>query len=310
MAPRRIRTLITARSAARGVVHLVLQDPDHWPLPPFQPGAHIDLYLPNGMTRTYSLLNDPAFGDRYEIAVKREADGRGGSRLLYDHLRVGDEIGVGLPRGGVPLGPAPQIFIAGGIGVTPFLSACAALRRAGRRDFHLHLMARGAPPLGAALDGLIAAGLATLHDTTRAPRPHMAALLATHGGDAACCGPEPMLDAFADATSNWASSRVHMERFRAPPPDMPPNARAYALVLARSAREIQVPAGASMLEALTESGIDVPHSCCGGVCGLCRVTWTEGEPIHRDRALKPAERTHTLLACVTLSAGPRLVVDL
>lgn len=121
--------------------------------------------------------------------------------------------------------------------------------------------------------------------------------LAAHDGDAACRGPEPMLDAFANATAGWACARVHLERFCAPPPKMPPNAQPNAWV----------PAGARMLEALTGSGIDVPHSCC---CGLCRVTWTEGEPIHRDRALKPAEREHTRPAYIPLSAGPRLVVDL
>ncbi|WP_234051171.1 MULTISPECIES: hypothetical protein [unclassified Xanthobacter] len=116
-------------------------------------------------------LNDPVFGDRYEIAVKREAAERGGFTITcrWGRSRRGS------PRGAAPLGPAPQLFTAGGIGVSPFLSACAALRRAARSDFHLHIMARGAPPLGAALNGLISAGPATMRDTASVPRARRSA---------------------------------------------------------------------------------------------------------------------------------------
>lgn len=312
MAPRRIRTVVAARSeAGRDVVSFVLKDPDGWGLPPFGPGAHLDLYLPNGMIRTYSLVNDPAVNDRYVIAVKREPAGRGGSRFLCDALKVGDEIGVGLPRGGLALGPEPHVFIAGGIGVTPFLSAADALVRAGRSDFRLHVISRGLPPLADQLAPLVAAGVATLHDTGTGARPDLRALLGNDASRrAACCGPDSLIDAFEAATVGWPEHLVHVERFVPPPLVAPAEAVDYTLVLARSGAEFPMAAGASMLDTLTAHGIAIPSSCCGGICGLCRVDWIEGEPLHRDRALSPDERRRTLLACVTLSASPRLVVDL
>jgi len=313
MPPRNVRTVVTTRiPAGRDVVAFVLQDPDGWELPPFRPGAHVDLYLPGGLVRTYSLVNAPAVNDRYMIAVKREAAGRGGSRLLCDAIEAGDEIGVGLPRGGLRLGPEPQVFIAGGIGVTPFLSAASALLRAGRSDFMLHVIARGAPPLANLISPLVAAGVARIHDTRAAPRPSLDAFLAPHAGQASasCCGPQALVTGFEAATAHWPAHRVHVERFVAPPMTPPPDARSYRLVLARSGEEIEVEAGASMLDKLTAHGIAIPHSCCGGICGLCKVGWIEGEPLHRDRSLSPDERRKSLLACVALSAGPRLIVDL
>ncbi|MEP9352583.1 PDR/VanB family oxidoreductase [Xanthobacter sp. KR7-65] len=313
MAPRRMRAVVAARAeAGEGVAAFVLKDPDGWELPPFRPGAHLDLYLPGGLVRTYSLVNDPAENDRYVIAVKREAQGRGGSAFLCDRLAAGDEIGIGLPRGGLPLGPQPQVFIAGGIGVTPFLSAASALVRQGRRDVMLHVIARGAPPLAERIAPLVAAGLAQVHDTRAGLRPLLGDLLAPFAGTgaAACCGPAALIDAFEAATRDWPADRVHVERFVPPPLEAPREAQDYRLVLARTGGEIAVPAGASMLEALAAHGIDIPHSCCGGICGLCKVGWIEGVPLHRDRALSPQERETSLLACVALSAGPRLVVDL
>ncbi|MFS8037793.1 PDR/VanB family oxidoreductase [Xanthobacter sp. AM11] len=313
MAPRRIRTVVAARvPAGADVVSFVLKDPEGWELPPFRPGAHVDLYLPGGLVRTYSLINAPADKHRYVIAVKREAAGRGGSRLLCDRLEAGAEIGVGLPRGGLELGPQPQVFIAGGIGVTPFLSAADALLRAGRRDFMLHVITRGAPPLASLVAPLVAAGVAQVHDTRAGPRPRLGPLLEAFGDAAAasCCGPEALLAGFTAATAHWPAHRVHVERFVAPPLAAPPEARPYRLVLSRSGAEIEVAAGASMLDALTAHGIPIPQSCGGGICGLCKVDWIEGEPLHRDRALSPDERHRSLLACVALSAGPRLVVDL
>jgi len=141
-----VKTIVASiEEAGAGTKLFTLVDPDHWELPPFRPGAHIDLHLPNGLVRTYSLCNAPADNKRYVIAVKREAEGRGGSRALHDDVRVGDVIGVSLPRGG--LGPDANItrhvFVAGGIGVTPFLSMARHLEATERADFTLHLIVRG-----------------------------------------------------------------------------------------------------------------------------------------------------------------------
>jgi vanillate O-demethylase ferredoxin subunit len=291
-----------------------LVDPDRWELPPFRPGAHIDLHLPGGMVRTYSLCNDPADNRRYLVAVKRERAGRGGSMKLHDEVKIGDMIGVTLPRGGLMLDNKVGrfAFIAGGIGVTPFVSAAAYLNRTGRPNFKLHLMARGRPPLAGLLAPFVKAGQVVVHDTAVTKRPDIAALIGQPAQDAAlgCCGPESMIDDFERATRTWPDDRVHVERFVAPPLPLDPNAKPYHLVLARSNHQIDVGPGQTMLSALQGFGIDIPASCCGGICGSCKIDWLEGEPVHRDRVLSAAERQRSLMVCVAGSATNRLVLDL
>lgn len=310
----RLLRLVVRAAAPAGpdISRLVLTDPDDWDLPPFRPGAHIDLTLPSGEKRTYSLLNPPSDSARYVIGVKREPQGRGGSLYLCDDARPGTEIGAGLPRGGLELGSGPHVFVAGGIGLTPFLSAGAALLEAGRTDFMLHLLFRGAPPLAGDLARIAAAGRLVHHDTARAARPDLAALLGdpADGSRVYCCGPQGLTDAFEAATAEWPRAQVHVERFVPPPLVVDPDAQPYTLVLARSGRSIAVPAGLSMLDALEADGIKLDCVCRGGVCGACKVDYLEGTPIHRDRILSPADRARKLMACVALSASERLVVDL
>jgi vanillate O-demethylase ferredoxin subunit len=315
MAAMTVKTVVDdIADGGAGIKVFTLVDPDRWELPPFKPGAHIDVHLANGLIRTYSLCNDPTDNKRYVLAVKREADGRGGSIYLHDEIKRGGVIGVSLPRGGVPL-PSHLTgfaFIAGGIGVTPFLSVAAHLRRIGRNDFVLHVISRGPPPLADMLAPLLQSGHVVIHDTWAGPRPDIVQLVGRPLADAliACCGPVSMIDAFEQASCDWPAVHVHVERFVAPPLPVDPQARAYVLALARSGQEIAVAAGESMLQALTRFGIDVPASCCGGICGACKVEWLQGEPVHRDRALSPAERERSLLVCVAGSASERLVLDL
>jgi ferredoxin-NADP reductase len=310
-----IRTIVdTVEDAGADVKLFSLVDPDRWELPPFRPGAHIDLHLPDGLVRTYSLCNDPADDRRYRVAVKRERPGRGGSAQLHDDVKVGDRIGVSLPRGGLLLGTEVSrfAFVAGGIGVTPFLSAAAWLMRTGRPDFTLHLMARGEPPLVRLLAPLKRSGHLVLHDTVMTSRPDIAALIGrpSPGTAIACCGPAGMIDDFEKASRDWPDERVHIERFVPPALPADPDARPYTLALSRSKVETRVDPGQTMLAALLGLGIDIPASCCGGICGACKVDWLEGRPIHRDRVLSPAERARSLMVCVAGSADDRLVLDL
>jgi ferredoxin-NADP reductase len=170
----RVRTVVDKiEDGGKGIKLFSLVDPDHWELPPFRPGAHIDLHLPGGLVRTYSLCNDPADDKRYVVAVKREAEGRGGSIVLHDAVKVGDTIGVTLPRGGLDLSADVTrfTFIGGGIGVTPFLSAAAWLKRMGRSKFTLHMIARGEPPLADLLAPLRKSGHVVIHDTSSGRAP-------------------------------------------------------------------------------------------------------------------------------------------
>lgn len=311
---RHIRIILrAAEPAGPGIRLLTLMDPDGWPLPKARPGAHIDLHLPGGLVRAYSLCGDPAEQDRWMLAVKREAAGRGGSAHLHDALAVGDTVAVSLPRCTFPLAPdaARHVFIAGGIGVTPFLAMAAALDRAGG-DYALHMLHRGAVPLPGQLAPLAGRGRAVLHDTTAGPRPEMAALLGppSPGLHAYCCGPAGLIAAFEAATRDWPAGHAHVEHFVPPPLPPDPGARPFTLVLAKSGRSAEVPAGAPLLPVLRALGAEVEASCEGGICGACRVRWLEGPPVHRDRVLHPAERATDVMVCVAGCAGPRLVLEL
>jgi ferredoxin-NADP reductase len=246
------------------------------------------------------------------IAVKREPHGRGGSLVLHDRVSVGDVLGVSLPRRGLTLvdGAKRHVFVAGGIGITPFLSLAATLRRAGA-EFILHLCARGEPPLRASVEPLAMSGRAVFHDT-RAGRPDLAALIGSPDPETQlyCCGPRGMIAAFEEAAmrAGWPQGQTHVEHF-VPLPTEHDGPR-YVIVLARSRISGEVPAGGSALAALRALGVEVDASCEGGICGACRVRWLEGPPIHRDRVLSPAERERDVMVCVSGCAGPRLVVDL
>lgn len=294
------------------VRRLVLRDPDDWGLPPFLPGAHIDLYLRKDLVRTYSLCN-VACDTTYEIAVKLERQGRGGSQYIHEHVEEGMRLGVSLPRGGFrPNDAAMNIFIAGGIGVTPFISAIRTLEREGRANYVLHWASAGASRLAAMIEPARAAGRVHEYNTRSGRRPDLAKIVADSSRDTHvyCCGPIGMLDEFERLTSSWRTNRVHIERFVPPAVAASPDAKPFKLVLARSGKEIDLGAESDLVAALRQLDAEVPVSCGGGICGACRTKWLEGPPIHRDRVLSPAERAHEVIVCVAQCGGPRLVLDL
>lgn len=299
--------------AAPGVKRFTLEDEDGWRLPPFRPGAHIDLHLANRQVRTYSLCNEPDDNRRYVIAVKMEPGGRGGSRYLHEEVKVGDRIGVSVPRGGVRVSEdATNVFVAGGIGITPFISTIRDMGRRGLSNYVLHWSSMGAPVLREMLEPEIAAGRVRLYDTTREPLPDLRAIVQAHGDQARayCCGPAGMLDAFEAAVDCWPEQRKHVERFTAPKPVPSATAVPFTVVLARSGREAVVHPDTGLLATLEGMEAEVSVSCGGGICGACRTRWLEGQPIHRDRVLSPEERATEVIVCVAECASQRLVLDL
>jgi vanillate O-demethylase ferredoxin subunit len=174
------------------------------------------------------------------------------------------------------------------------------------------LTARGAPPLQALLAPFVKTGHVVLYDTTRSGRPAVASLIGkpSSGRSVGCCGPDSMIDDFEQATRDWPDHRVHIERFVPPVLPFDPDAKPYTIALSRSRLETRVEPGQTMLQALLSLGIDIPASCCGGICGSCKVDWLEGTPVHRDRVLSPLERERSLMVCVSGSAEDRLVLDL
>ncbi len=295
-----------------GIKVLVLEDEDHWELPPFKPGAHIDLHLGQRLVRTYSLCNAPHERWRYVLGVKREENGRGGSRFIHDRLAVGARVDVSLPRGGMEIDPQRiNIFVAGGIGITPFLSVIREMESKGQTNFVLHWSSNGPPSIPDMIQPAIDAGRVHISDTTREPFPDYHAITTAYGPDvrAFCCGPEPMLKAFEAAVATWPENRVHVERFTIARPVPDPDAKPYRLVLAQSGKEYLMEPGDNIVAVLEDMDANISFSCEGGICGACRTRWLEGPPIHHDRILSPDDRERDVIVCVAGCAGPRLVLD-
>ncbi|MDS0135585.1 MULTISPECIES: PDR/VanB family oxidoreductase [unclassified Amycolatopsis] len=283
-------TLERIERVTEDVVSLVLRG-DEGPLAPWEPGAHIDLELPNWLTRQYSLCGDPGDLSAYRIAVRHDPLSRGGSEYVHLFLQPGRTLTVSLPRNHFPLRPAPEyLFVAGGIGITPILPM---LRSAVASGAAVTLAYAGRP---------FAAELSSRYgDRVRLGRPDLAALAEEFpAAEVYCCGPASMVDA-AEAVF----PAVHTERFeptrRAFGPDTP-----FEVGCARSGGTIQVPADESLLDALNHAGRPVPSACREGVCGSCEVRVVAGEPEHRDDIGAAAGRMYP---CVSRALSPRLVLD-
>ena len=310
-------TLRVARSepAADGIQLFELRHPDGAELPPFAAGAHVGVRVPSGAMRTYSLCNNAAERDRYVIAVKREERGRGGSVGLIDGVRAGDALGVSAPRNlfSLDLRAPEYIFVAGGIGITPILSMIRTLRGVGGKPFRLYYLTRSAP------------GTAFLRDLAEMDMADRA-LVHHDGGDVSnafdlwpvfeeptnayiyCCGPRPLMDAVKDMTGHWPDGAVHFEDFGSdlvrPRADDAP----FSIRLGPDGDELAVPVGTSILEVMRAHGIKAPSSCESGTCGTCRTRYLSGEVDHRDLVLTPAERSSSLMVCVSRAKSGTLVL--
>ncbi|MDA3648140.1 PDR/VanB family oxidoreductase [Saccharopolyspora indica] len=290
---------------AEDVVALVLRGADG-PLAPWEPGAHVDLALPNWLTRQYSLCGDPADRDSYRVAVRHDRLSRGGSEYVHLFLRTGRALEVSLPRNNFPLAPAPEyLFIAGGIGITPIVPMLAAAVGAGASVTLVYAgRSVAAMPFAEELRA-VHGDRVRLFATEEHGRPDFAELAAELSPRTLvyCCGPESMLDA---AEAAFAEQRLRIERFRPVAKQFAPN-EPFEVQCARSGRSVQVDAGDTVLNALHHAGFPVPAGCREGVCGSCEITVLDGEPEHRDDIGAPPGRMY---CCVSRALSPRLVVDL
>lgn len=312
-----LRVTVAKKSlAGRDIVALHLE-PVAGTLPAPQPGSHIDLHLPNGMVRQYSLTNGPADTERYRIGVARDAASRGGSATIHDDLEVGDELAISRPRNGFPLRrDVPHTrLIAGGIGITPLLAMAQALDRMGL-DFDVHYFVRSPEHAAFAeiLDGF--GDRVTRYEgaTPKETTVQLEALLTepSNTSQVYACGPAPMLDAVRTLASGsgWRDDQVHFEYF-ANPNEIDDTGK-FEVALARSARTITVPSGMSILDALRSDGVAIDASCEQGACGTCAANVIEGVPLHQDVYLNDSERAAgtTILTCVSRATSDRLVLDL
>ena len=288
-------------------------------LEPFASGAHIDVVMPNGLTRQYSLINRSGDG-HYLICVNRDAASRGGSVYMHDAVAVGDTLEISTPKNHFPLTEdAPMsILIAGGIGITPIYAMVGRLAELGRpwRLYHCTRNVARTPfipelrELAARSDG----ELVHVHDGIPGIRPlDVAEVVATAPEDTHfyCCGPAPLMDAFAEATRQVAHHNVHTEHFSSTV-QASDDDRAFDVILGRSGRRITVPKGISILEALEAEGLAVLCSCREGICGTCETSVLAGEPDHRDAVLSLEERNanQTMLICVSRAKSTELTLDI
>jgi ferredoxin-NADP reductase len=300
---------------AAGVLAVELVDPDGHDLPPWEPGSHVDLHLPGGLSRQYSLSGNASDRSRYRLGILCEDAGRGGSAYVHEALRPGDLVEIGGPRNHFRLAPAAAyLFVAGGIGITPILPMLAEATACG---VEWTLLYGGRTAASMAFTAELASygdrvtlwpqdshGLLDLDRLLGTPRPDTLVY---------ACGPEPLLAAVEGRMAGWPADALHLERFAAPVIERDPaDEHAVEVVLAESGRSVLVPPDRSVLEVLLEEGLDVLHDCQEGICGSCEVKVIEGEVDHRDHVLSEPEKAANgcMMVCVSRACGQRLVLGL
>ncbi|SMF32637.1 PDR/VanB family oxidoreductase [Streptomyces sp. Amel2xC10] len=294
---RALRLRVAARETpADGVVRLRLEGRD---LPRWEPGAHIDVVLPSGLVRQYSLCGDPADTGAYTIAARLVADGRGGSREVHEELREGTEVEVRGPRNRFPLVAAPSyLFVAGGIGITPVLPMLRALPETADWRLVYAGRTRASMPFLAEIEAFGGERVTVVEG-----RPDAGALPSDlpEGTAVYCCGPEGLMAAVAERFP-----AVRIERFGA----RAAAGGAFEVELRRTGRVLTVPADSSVLSAVRAELPGTLYSCEQGFCGTCQQRVLEGEVDHRDELLTDDERTDSMLICVSRAHTERLVLDM
>ncbi len=297
---------------------LDLAHPDGDDLPRWQPGAHIDLILADGLTRQYSLCGDPRDSTTWRIAVLLDPNTRGGSQHVHDKLRIGDTVQVRGPRNHFPLVDADRYrFVAGGIGITPIMAMAENVARSGG-DWTLLYGGRTRASMAFADD---LAGRypdrVTVWPQDELGLLDLDALLGQpeDGTLVYCCGPEALLNAVEERCTRWPEGSLHIERFAAKVPTPQQQAEAldqFEVVCQRSGVTLAVSAEDSILELVEAAGIPITTSCYEGVCGSCEARILDGVPEHRDSVLNAQQRDagEVMLICVSRSRTERLVLDL
>lgn len=300
---------------ADGVVSLTLAHPNGARLPDWTPGSHIDLVLPEGTTRQYSLCGDRWDPYSYRVAVLREPAGRGGSVYVHDRLVPGDRVGIGGPRNHFPLVPADRyLFIAGGIGITPLLPM---IHQAELMGVEWQLLYGGRTRTSMAFrDELTDAYGDRVHVSPQDEYGllNLGAWLSepTAGTKVYGCGPGPLLSAIEEACAAWPSYSLRTERFAAEARTEPVLRTPFEVELRRSGRTVTVAPDVSVLDAVRQAGAGLLSSCEQGTCGTCLTPVVSGIPDHRDSVLAEHERdaNDCMLLCVSRSCSARLVLDL
>ncbi|HIM39864.1 MAG TPA: oxidoreductase [Methylophaga aminisulfidivorans] len=289
--------------------------PDGQLLPGASAGSHITVTLSHQLKRSYSLLNTGEQLSHYDIAVKKESAGRGGSKFMHESLMVGKLIDVAAPVNFFELSERAEhyVLIADGIGVTPIYAMWQALKQR-NASYTLHYASRSAQ------DGIMLTEFALdpnckLHFDAESGIFNMSQAIAEAPEKAHffCCGPGPMLDAYHKACAHLPPEQIHFEQF-APAASLNQtlNVDSYEVYLAKSEQRFVVPRGQSILDCLLAAGHDLNYSCQQGICGQCETEVLVGEPCHKDQILTEAEKqaNRSMMICCSSSRSPKLVFNL
>lgn len=300
---------------ALGIRSFEFRAPHSRELPHFEAGAHIDVHLPDGLIRSFSLTNPQHERDHYLIAVNLDDSSRGGSRFMHEHLRAGDLIRISPPRNNFALfeRASHSVLIAGGIGITPLWCMIQRLEQVGR-SWELHYCAR-TRERAAFLKHLSAYGAKVHYTFSREPgiaRLDVASVVRDSPADAHlyCCGPSGMLRCFEEATAGRLPDTIHVEYFASVSPAVAESS--FTVTLARKGQTFAVLPGRTILQTLLDAGIEVPHSCAEGVCGTCETRVLGGIPEHRDLVLSKAQKAagDVIMVCCSRCKSGNLVLDL
>lgn len=308
-------SVTSIHSEAEGVVSIELAALDGPALPVWEPGAHIDVVLPNGVIRQYSLCGDPARNDSWRIGILREPSSRGGSSFIHGELRLGDRISVAGPRNNFKLVEADRyLFIAGGIGITPILPMIRQAAQAGKPWTLLYGgRTRGSMAFLAEIAGY-KDGNVHICPQDECGLLDLQGFLGQHQANTLvyCCGPGPLIDAVEAKCQTWRAGALHRERFAPSAKVATREKGSFEVELARSGRRIVVPPYRSLLDVLEENGCKVTNSCRAGICGTCLIKVLAGIPEHNDDVLSTndQESGDVILACVSRSKTDLLVLDL
>ncbi|MFE5704158.1 PDR/VanB family oxidoreductase [Rhodococcus koreensis] len=306
--------VISVTVAADDVIEVSFAHPDGDPLPVWEPGAHIEVHLPSGLSRQYSLCGDTDDRSKYTIAVLREENGRGGSKELHEAAQTGVELSIRLPRNNFHLVEADSyVFIGGGIGITPLIPMIEQARKAGA-TWSLVYGGRRASSM-AYRDKLISFGdRVELWIEDERGYPDLPTVLADApaGTVVYTCGPSSMIDAVAkEFSAHGHLGDLHFERFSSSGP-VDTSGDSFEVELRRTGVTFTVPEGVNILDEVRNVLPDQPFSCEEGYCGECETKVLEGEPDHRDDYLTPDEQeaSEVMMICVSRCKGRKLVLDL
>ena len=300
---------------ADGIHLFELCDAGGRPLPTFSAGAHIAVRTPNGLLRKYSLCNDPAERNRYQVAIKREANGRGGSCDLIDHVKAGDELTVAGPVNDFELPQRAQdfLFVAGGIGITPIMAMIRQVQAEGKR-FRLFYCSRS-PETTAFRDELSAPAIkdsVTIHydygEVSRSLELKPVLAERKNREHLYCCGPRPLMEAVRQMTDHWSAAAVHFEAFSDAETHKPTD-RPFKVKLARTGALLDVPTDKTILEVLRAHGLEVPSSCETGTCGTCKTKLLAGAADHRDLFLAEHDKASNIMICVSRAKSDEIEID-